>query len=212
MNKLYQLFFLISLLSLSVFIACDNEDDGMNEEVDVDKYQNGVFIINEGNFSDKDGSVSWYDYDSSIVILKVYEIANDIPFSGLLQSMAFHGEKGYLIDNSGRLEIVDEKTFLALNRLNEFDIPRYIAFSGNKGYLTDWGPYGTDFSSTESYVAVIDLNSESVLKKIETESRPEGILLVGSKLYVANSNSNKLTVISPIKIWLGKLRTWKIEG
>ncbi|MFC2124498.1 YncE family protein [Bacteroidota bacterium] len=195
MMKLYQFLFFITLLSFPLFYACESED-GIDDEI-TNKYQNGVFIVNEGNFSDKDGSVSWYDYDSSKVILKIYEIANDIPFAGTLQSMAFYGDKGYLIDNSGRLEIVDEKTFVALNRLNDFDIPRHITFSGDKAYITDWGPYGADFSSTESYVAVIDLDADTILTKIETDSRPEGILLAGGKLYVANSNSSKLTVISP---------------
>ena len=166
-------------------------------EDDKGNFRNGVFIINEGNFTDKDGSISWYDFDSSKVILKVYEIANEIPFAGTLQSIAFNNEKGYFIDNSGRLEIVDEKTFLALNRLTDFDIPRYMAFSGNKGYVTDWGPYGLDFSSTESYVAVIDLENDTIITKIDTESRPEGILVVEGKLYVANSNSTRITVISP---------------
>ena len=157
MNKLYQFFFWISVLLLSVIYACEKDENGLED--DKGNFRNGVFIINEGNFTDKDGSISWYDFDSSKVILKVYEIANEIPFAGTLQSIAFNNEKGYFIDNSGRLEIVDEKTFLALNRLTDFDIPRYMAFSGNKGYVTDWGPYGLDFSSTESTFSIEAENS-----------------------------------------------------
>ena len=92
---------LVLVTVLMFFVHCNNDP----EPVGGSSFSNGVFIVNEGNFSDSDGSLSFYDIDSSKVSNKVFEAINDRPLAAVFQSMSFYDGYGFLIDQSGRIEI-----------------------------------------------------------------------------------------------------------
>ena len=79
-KSFYQIIF-ISLFGLSL-LSCNDEDI---KRVDL-AYNHGVFIVNEGNFTDSDGSLSFYDKDSLTLRNRVFESVNGRPFAGLMQS------------------------------------------------------------------------------------------------------------------------------
>jgi hypothetical protein len=185
---------LVLVTVLMFFVHCNNDP----EPVGGSSFSNGVFIVNEGNFSDSDGSLSFYDIDSSKVSNKVFEAINDRPLAAVFQSMSFYGGYGFLIDQSGRIEIVDEETLLSFKVIDDdLVIPRYFAGYGNKGYVTDWGPYDESFMNNESRIKVFDLESLTYEGEFETSSRPEDILILKGKIYVANSGTNLISVYNP---------------
>jgi len=186
---------MITLFAFSIFgFSCNEEDISLTDST----YDRGVFIINEGNFSDSDGSLSFFDTDSAKVINNLFEKINNRPFAGLLQSMHFYRDRGYLIDQLGRVEIVNEKDLISIQSISgELEIPRYFAGFDNKGYITDWGPYDGNFANKESSLKVFNLSTLMLEEEIETASRPEDIILLKNKLYVANSATNLVSVYDP---------------
>ncbi len=192
-HRLISSMYLFSLLL--IYSSCDNKDPGPVGSSDFD---HGVFILNEGNFSDSDGSLSFFNLDSLTIINNLFEKINQRPFAGLLQSLRFYDQHGYLIDQLGRLEVVRENDLVSVHSLqNAFDIPRYFAAYQNTGYITDWGPYDENFVNNESRIKVYDLTSMRLEKEIETASRPEDIMVMKNKIYVANSATNLVSIYDP---------------
>ncbi len=187
-HSLFPIFLIFSLVSC-------NDDDVTPGDLSV--FDNGVFIINEGNFTDSDGSLSFFDPDSLSVKQKVFESINNRPFAGLFQSLIFYQDRGYLVDQAGRIEVVNEKDLFSVSAITEnLVLPRYFAGHDNKGYVTDWGPYDENFSNKESKVKVFNLDNLAMTGELVTASRPEDILILNGKVYVANSGANVVSVYS----------------
>jgi YVTN family beta-propeller protein len=182
---------LITLLTFT--ISCQNDD----EVTPLGKYSEGVLISNEGNFSDGDGSAAFYNISTSEVNFKIFENENGRPFGGLLQSIGIHGDYAYLINNLGSsIEIVDANTFESIKSiLKGLSNPRYFASEGINGFISNWGPYAEDFSSPESFLAVLDTKENILGEQIEVPSRPEGLIASNGKLFVSSLASREITVI-----------------
>ena len=182
------------LIVLLVFaFSCQNDD----EVTPLGKYSEGVLISNEGNFSDGDGSTGFYSITSKEVSFKIFENENGRPFGGLMQSIGIHDKYAYLINNLGSsIEIVDVSTFESIKQiLAGLSNPRYFASEGTSAFISNWGPYAEDFSSPESFLAVLDTEENLLGEKIEVPSRPEGLITNNGKLFVSSLASSVITVI-----------------
>lgn len=194
--KIFSILFFYLYLPLLILSSCENQDP---EPVPSSAFDHGVFILNEGNFSDSDGSLSFINLDSLTIINNLFEKVNKRPFAGLLQSMRFYDQQGYLIDQLGRLEVIREKDLVSVHTLsNAFELPRFFAAYGNTGYITDWGPYDENFANNESSIKVYDLSRMSLEKEIATASRPEDIMVLKNKIYVANSATSLVSIYNPM--------------
>ena len=65
---------LLILFSLVVILSCNNDE---SDPVPSGKYEQGVLISNEGNFSDVDGSSGYYDLEVSTYAGKIFEEENN---------------------------------------------------------------------------------------------------------------------------------------
>ena len=182
------------VFGLALFIRCSSDPEPVEESF----FKNGVFIVNEGNFTDSDGSLSYYNFDSSWVENNVFETINKRPLAAIFQSMTFFNKKGYIIDSNGRIEIVNKNDMTSTGTINNgLALPRHLAGFSNYGYVTDWGPYNDNWANPESKIIVLDLETMQVIKTLETPSRPEGIVVLNDMIYVANSATNLVTIYDP---------------
>jgi len=160
------------------------------------KYENGVWIINEGGFNGNNASVSFYDPETGKVTGEVFLTENLRPLGDVLQSMCIHRGKGYLVvNNSRKVEVVDIHTFRSLHTITGVDYPRYfLGVDETKGYLTD-GNY-------QGRVYVVDLETCEITGQIPAGSGPEAMVKAGNKVFVANSGGwgydSTLTVIDAV--------------
>ena len=175
----------LPLLLLALLWGCKDE------EVSKGAYEHGVIIVNEGNFTEADGSLSYFDRDSKATALNIFSRANNGAILGdVVQSVCVNGDVAYiLINNSNKVEVVNIHT---LERITSFeaDLPRYMVISSGKGFVTVWGK---DFNKPQ--VLIVDLASHQVINAIDTDPGPEQIVAASSKIYVANSWSNTVTVM-----------------
>ncbi len=159
------------------FISCEKEDDTPRRE----GYARGVFIACEGAFNASNGSISWYDPDSNIVVNNLFEHVNGRPAGDVVQSFTLAGDLGVIVaNNSQKIEVVDLVTFESISTITGFTYPRYFAYTGKgSGYLSN--------GNLDGHVYSIELESGIITDTIDVGMGPEQMVVAGNHLYVANS-------------------------
>ncbi len=182
------IFALLSVLALS---ACDSSDP-------VVRVVSGIYVGNQGNFSDNNGSVSIYDPATG------QSNVNAIPnLNGLVQNIVLDGDRAFVLLNfddsfstgHGRIDIVD----LATNqRTAQIDIntPRSAVVDGNTLWVSNL------YAST---VTPIDLSDNTLGPPIDVGFNPEGLALSNGNLFVANSGFGSSTTVSMIDTASGSI-------
>ncbi|WP_225865658.1 YncE family protein [Dyadobacter aurulentus] len=167
-------------------------------------YVAGVFVINEGNFSQNNGTISYFTREQTTAEADVFSKVNGSTLKGGVQGYAAIGEHGViLVDNftagMDKVEFVNSNTFQHLGTIGSPDIenPREVVLAGTKAYVSCWGNIaGNNYS--QGYIAVIDLNTKKVNKKINISGGPENLVFAGGKLFagtVSYGGGKTLTVI-----------------
>ncbi|MDQ8006182.1 MAG: YncE family protein [Pedobacter sp.] len=140
----------------------------------------GLYVLNEGNWGSNKCDLDFYDFKNSTYKRDVYKAANPEVTLGLGDTgndVKAYGSRLYIVVNgSNKLEVINVKT---AKRIGKVDIPncRNIAFYKNKAYVTSYN----------GYVAVIDTAALTIAAQINVGRQPEELVVVGDKLYVANS-------------------------
>ncbi len=139
-------------------------------------YKNGIFVINEGNLSWANASITYIDNKTDSVYQDIFESANSRDLGDVAQSMKVLGNKGYIIvNNSNRVEVVSLKDFKTLASITGFNSPRYLEFiDSTKAYVTNM----------KKNISVVDLKSMTIVKNIATPYWTENLLHYGQYMFV----------------------------
>ncbi len=179
------------------FSSCEKEPDPINDPATPintgakGPYERGVFVTNEGDFSGS-GSVSYYDQTTRNLRKSLFQTVNNRPLGSIVQSIAVHNDKAYIVINNGaKIEVTDANTFQSAGTISGLSYPRYFVASGNKGYVTEYVTF-----TGAGRVSIIDLTTNTVTKTIPVGKLPEQLLIVENKLYVTNSDENFISVIN----------------
>lgn len=150
----------------------------------------GVFITNEGNFTWGNGSVSFYSFDHQLVVADAFQDANSIPLGDVCQSMTVVGSTGYIVvNNSGKIEVVDMNNFSRVTTINGFTSPRYmLPVSANKAYVTDLYSDG---------ISIVDLTTNTITGEINIPGWTERMINSNGKVFVTCMERNQLYIIDP---------------
>ncbi|SIT15972.1 YncE family protein [Belliella pelovolcani] len=189
------------LLALSLFIySCE----GSGEERPLGEYEKGLLIINEGNFSSRDGDISHYNFNTGEVQQNIFEKVNNRPFAGVIQNLVEDGDYFYIVSNTGKVEIVNKVNFQSLGSVGgniddedpELIQPRSAIVVDNKIYIADYGPFNASFANPDSFIAIVNspLGGE-VAKKAKTSSRPESFHQINNDLLIACSAARTIDVM-----------------
>jgi len=173
--KKNSLLLLVNLSLILTFSACHKDDPEKNGG----EFSDGIFIVNEGIFQTGVGTISFINRTNDSISYDIFEAVNGRPLGNVAQSMTIFGGKAYIVvNNASKVEVVDAATFESEATITGLTSPRYfLGISKSKGYVTDWA----------GNVAVVDLDANTVSKKINVKSGPEQMLLSGTQVYILNS-------------------------
>lgn len=184
----------IFLLLLTSLVACSCGDDLMTGGVQYDRQGEGVFICNEGNFMYGNASLSYYDPEKREADNQVFYNANNFPLGDVCQSMSIIGGRGFVVvNNSGKVFVIDINTFKYLGVIKGLTSPRYIQqVSDDKIYISDiYSPF----------IAIADPKTLDVTGRVYMGTRngpgkvngTEQMVMHGNYVYVCSwSYNNKI--------------------
>ena len=155
--------------------------------------QEGVYVLNEGNFMANNASISYVDASLNVTA-DPYMDANGVTLGDVLQSFCVANDRGFaVLNNSNKVEIFNVSNFENVATISPVDYPRYI-IDGENGslYLTAGAMAGQ--------VHVINPSSMTITSSINVGNGPERMVVSGENLFVCNSGGwsidNTVSVIN----------------
>jgi len=189
MTRHRTLVFLLLLLTLPLsgcdLLGTDNEDSTLVTD--------GVYVANQGNFNDGNGSVTLYNPNTGTNTTAVENL------SSIVQSIALRNDRLYLTANSGgRLDVFDAGDQSQLQQLTGLSGPRYLTFTDDEtAFLTSQQPFNS--SDPDSIHAIdIDSSSPEITGSIEVPGTVEGITHTESRVYAALGGFSDTTLVAAI--------------
>jgi hypothetical protein len=179
-------------IAATLFASCSSDSDN-----DKDPGVGTCYVINYGSYSGDKSSISVYDNENDVLTNNHFESVNTVKMVSNVQYAYNYDGKIYMMgNNTDQVFWVDEKTYQQTENGITEDIvkPRYCVAEGNYLYVSCWGgDIWTDI--TLSYIAKINLDSNTVEKKIALEGGPEGLAIVNGKLYAALNYKKSIAVM-----------------
>lgn len=173
---------LIFFLSLMVFSSCEKEPTKPKDN-DISVTDKGFLVCNEGNFMWGNASLSFYNPTNNIVNADVFKQVNNLPIGDILQSATlFNGNIYLVVNNSGKIEVINAVDFKLVKTISGFKSPRYfLPISNTKAYVSDL---------YDNALSIVNLETGIVESKINMPGWTEEMLLFNNKVFVTNNTKN----------------------
>lgn len=189
MKKLFLVIFIAG-----AFSSCKKEPEKDNAPVTTPSAFNpgeGVFITNEGNYTFGNAKLSYYDFSAASVTADVFQSLNSRPLGDVCQSMKVINGKGYIVmNNSGKIEVVNMPDQRSVTTITGFTSPRYIVqVSSSKAYVSDL---------YANAISIVDLVSNQRTGTINCPGWTEQLIKSGNNVYITSHDRGKLYVINTI--------------
>ena len=195
---------IIPILLLAIILFSCSDDDNRPKGL----YDEGVFIVNEGQFGQANGTLSFYNRASETIASNIFQ-AEPLNFAGaVFQSLHFANDKAYMVMNAGnKIEIANAFDFSGIKTISNDKLinPRFVIANNGKLYVSVWGSFDENFSLVDSYVLEIDEATGNILREFDTDEGTEELLLIGNKLLAANNNFGNSNTVSVIDLATGNV-------
>ena len=142
-----------------------------------------VFVVNEGGLWFGNASVSLYNRLSGAVTEDYFKERNGSALGDVAQSMYRYRDNYYVVVNNSGMIVVCDLEFKMSGVIPGLTSPRYMAFNGDKAYVSDF---------KSGCIHVIDLLTKSKVSQINCPGFTEDLILSNGNLWVANVNREYL--------------------
>ncbi|MBE63096.1 MAG: hypothetical protein CMB89_12105, partial [Flammeovirgaceae bacterium] len=176
------------LAVIGVLTACDNNDP---EPEVVGQFEGGVFVSNEGNYGEGDGSLSFINHEG-VVINNLFVNVNSKDLGDVVQSLHISNDLLFtVVNNSNKIEVVSLSDNLkSLYTIDNLALPRYMDSNEGTGYVSEWISF-----EDPGQITVFDLITGEISNSIEVGYGAEGVKVVGDYLFVANNFGTTVDLI-----------------
>lgn len=159
------------ILGLALVVACQKEKTEEPAAKAAD-----ILILNNGNWGGNDASISGYDIHNKTVSSDVFYAVNNQKLGDLGQDILRYGDYLLIAVNGSKVVYVTDLELKIVATIAKDLSPRYLAATKDRIYVTYY----------EGFLGEIDPADWSV-KTTAVGPNPEGLAIVGGKVYVANS-------------------------
>lgn len=148
----------------------------------------GVFVVNEGNYTWNNGSLTWYNPDSGNVKQEVFKTETGSALGDVPQSIVIDDDMAYIVvNNSGKVELLDLKEMHHLGSISGFNSPRYFyKINDQKAYVTDL---------YADAISIVDINQRTITGTIPAGGWTEQGVLFNGRFYMTNMERDMVQVI-----------------
>ena len=181
-NNTYLYIILLSLISSCVKL---NPVENINN---VSINGNGLILIgNEGNFQYGNASLSGYNKNSKEILNNLYQNINQEPIGDVLHSISHIDHQLFLVvNNSGKIIVIDDESFLKNYEINNLISPRKIIKVDNSKF------YISDIYANKIF---IHNQFDHSLREISLSGWCEDMHMQNGKVFVGNITNNMVYVI-----------------
>lgn len=184
--KKYLLSIAVLMAATISFTSCDDDDDCPTCPPPATIVQNGVYVINEGNYSYQiNGTLDFLGYDVAkgtySMTESIFEKVNGRSLGGTPNDALIFSDSLLCIAvaDENRVEFVNTLTKKASTAI-KIEKPRELAYESGSNYIY--------VSSYTGKVYKIDMTTRTIAGESEkVGANLEGIAVAGNKLYVCNS-------------------------
>ncbi len=183
------------LILLMALVACNSKKAG--EPPISFLADGGLFVLNQGNFTYANASLSYYNPADQSTMPSVFHQVNGVPLGDVAQSLSVFEDKVYLvINNSGLIYIIDRHSGEFITKITGFESPRQLlVLNSDKAYVSDL---------YANYISVLSLATNEITDKIQLGRSSEAMVLAAGKVFVAHwseynqtRENNMVMVIDP---------------
>lgn len=193
---------LFILCTFLLFTACSDDNGNSPEPAPL----SAVFVTNEGNFSDSNGSITSFDPETGNTIQQAFENANGRPLAGIIQSATIINERLFIVlNNADKIEVVDPASFTSVGTIGTSQTPVAIVSDGNgQAYVSNL------FANS---VSIINLETlEETGQTISVGANPQAMVRVDNRIYVANNGFGNDSTLSVINTQTGSVENTLVVG
>ena len=196
-------FKLVSILFISLVVALTSCDDSVEPIIEpLGSYENGFFVVNEGGWTQGNASLTFISDDYTRVEQEVFSNVNGAALGDVAQSIFMIDNKAYIIVNgSNKIEVVNRFTMASIATIEGDFVsnPRYMIVNNGFGYISNWGD---PLDTTDDFIAIINLETNTVVSTIAIGEGPERMTAKGDNIYVnlqgGWGQNNKLVIIDTV--------------
>ncbi len=158
---------------IGIFLCMSCSDDSGSEAEANPTFEDGFFIVNEGNQAGQKASIFFDDYQGNLDYLNVdiYELANEEPVEGAIRDLVIEGAYAYLLIDSpekenNHIEILDKTNFELLRKVEDgVGKGEKLLIEGDRAYVLSYSPNN---GQNEYVIQVIDLEADSLITSVPT--------------------------------------------
>ncbi len=180
----------LAIAAVITIVSCSKEDnDPHTPGPDITPGQ-GVFVINEGNFGWGNASLSYYDKDADMIYHDYFRDANGESLGDVFQSITIHNGLAYLvINNSGKIEVMDAKTGRRKGTISGLVSPRHmLSVASDKVYVSDL--FG-------NHIRIVDPQNYETTGEIPMNGWTEAMVEQMGLVYITGMQSGYVYEVDP---------------
>ena len=178
---------IVFLSLISLLISCTSKDNGEPDSTLIE--EGGIFILNEGNYSVANSSLSYYYPDRSEIRKSLFYKVNNVPLGDVAQSLTIKNNSVYVvINNSGLIYGINRNTLEFEGKINGLVSPREMIFiDDNKAYVSDL------YSSS---ITIVDPVIYEIIGGIEIGKSSDCMIKSQNRVFIANWSAYNQTKLN----------------
>jgi hypothetical protein len=147
-----------------------------------------VYIANEGNFQWGNATISVYFPDEKLMHHDWFEQQNQRPIGDVLQSLTMiEGRIWAVLNNSGKIEIIDKATGKSTHTIEGLTSPRYLVQVGGHVLVSDL---------YDNAISIVDINSMSISKRVSMPSWTEEMEFTADRIFICMPHNEHVYVLN----------------